>query len=117
MDNKQTLGEYIRELREKKDLSLREFAQKLGDLSASFLSDVELGRRYPSEKVLTNMAKVLGISVDKLKEYDNRPPIEDMKRRIMQNPGYSIAFRKMIDSGYSPEELIKFAEKDKSKKQ
>jgi transcriptional regulator with XRE-family HTH domain len=115
MDNK-TLGEYIRELRDKKDLSLREFAQKLGDLSASFLSDIELGRRYPSEKVLTNMAKVLGVSADELKKYDNRPPIEDMKRRILQNPGYSIAFRRVIDSGYSPDELNKMFEKNKPKK-
>lgn len=38
-----TLGQRIRELRETKDLSLREFAKQLGDLSAAFLSDVELG--------------------------------------------------------------------------
>ena len=43
------LGQRIRELRGKKDLSLRELAKKL-DVSAAFLSDIELGRRYPSEK-------------------------------------------------------------------
>lgn len=42
-----TLGQRIRELRERDDLSLREFARKLG-VSAAFLSDVELGRRHPS---------------------------------------------------------------------
>src|SRR5437588_601706 len=36
-----TLGERIRELRAEKDLSLREFAKKLGGLSAAFLSEIE----------------------------------------------------------------------------
>jgi hypothetical protein len=34
-----TLGDRIGELREQKDLSLREFAKKIGDLSAAFLSE------------------------------------------------------------------------------
>ena len=41
-----TLGERIRELREERDLSLRELAGKIG-VSAAFMSDVELNRRYP----------------------------------------------------------------------
>ncbi len=60
----QTLGERIRELRAAKDLSLREFAKKLGGMSAAFLSDVELGRLHPSDKVLERMAKVLGTTVE-----------------------------------------------------
>lgn len=93
-----TLGEYIRELRDKKDISLREFAEKLGGLSAAFLSDIELGRRYPSEKVLRDMAKILGVSFDELKEYDNRPPIVDMKKIIQKNPQeYGFLFRKVIN--------------------
>ena len=47
-----TLGQRIRELREEKDFSLRELAKKSG-VTAPFLSDIELGRRYPSEKVLS----------------------------------------------------------------
>ncbi|TSC83238.1 MAG: Uncharacterized protein G01um101419_148 [Parcubacteria group bacterium Gr01-1014_19] len=106
-----TLGEFIRELRDGKDLSLREFGEKLGDLSAAFLSDIELGRRYPSDEVLADMARVLGISLEKLKEYDNRPPIEGMKEATKKNPGYGLAFRKVIDEGVTPEELIKLADK------
>ena len=37
-----TLGEHIRELREERDLSLRELATKI-QVSAAFMSDVELG--------------------------------------------------------------------------
>src|SRR5260370_33454329 len=64
-----TLGQRIRELREAKDLSLREFAKKLGGLSAAFLSDVELGRRHPSDKVLADMARALGTRVDDLRRH------------------------------------------------
>ena len=53
-----TLGEKIRELREERDLSLRELAKKL-NLSAAFLSDIELGRRNPSDKVLSDLAKLI----------------------------------------------------------
>lgn len=116
MENQKTLGEYIRELRDKKNLSLREFAAKIGDLSAAFLSDIELGRRYPSEKVLELMAKVLGVSIADLKKYDNRPPIESMKKIIQKDMRYSIAFRRVIDEEISPEQLNKLVEDSKNKK-
>lgn len=43
------LGERIREARTRKGLSLREVARKV-KISAAFLSDIELGRRAPSEE-------------------------------------------------------------------
>lgn len=112
------MGQRIRELREEKDLSLREFAKKLGGLSAAFLSDVELGRRYPSEKVLGDMARVLGVSVDELRSYDTRPPVEEMKRLTTSNPAFGLAFRKVIDKSVSPEDLMNLAKKkpDREKK-
>ena len=104
------LGEYIRELRDKNDLSLREFAAKLGGLSAAFLSDIELGRRYPSDDVLTDMARVLGTSIEDLKSHDTRAPIKELKQLADSNPAYGIALRKVIDSKISPEELINLAD-------
>src|SRR5687768_15117008 len=106
-----TLGEFIREQREKNDLSLREFAKKLGGLSAAFLSDIELGRRYPSEDVLKEMARVLNLDLEELKSYDTRAPLKELKRLVDSNPAYGLAFRKVLDSKLSPEELIKLAEK------
>src|SRR2546423_11126202 len=96
-----TLGERIRELREKEDLSLREFAKQLGGLSAAFLSDIELGRRHPSDKVLAEMAKVLGTSLEDLRTYDLRPLVEDLKRLASSNPKYGLAFRRYIDARLS----------------
>jgi len=42
---------WLREQRKRKGMSLREMARKLG-YSAAFISDVELGRRNPNEKIL-----------------------------------------------------------------
>ena len=108
-----TLGERIRELREERDLSLREFAEKLGGLSAAFLSDIELGRRHPSDKVFADMARVLKTTVDDLRKYDSRPPVEDLKRLATANPAYGLALRQIVNKKVSPEELMKLAEKER----
>jgi transcriptional regulator with XRE-family HTH domain len=102
-----TLGQRIRELRDEQDISLREFAKKLG-CSAAFWSDVELGRRYASEQMLRDVARILKVSFDELKAQDTRPPIEEMKRATAEDPQFAIAFRKVFDSKISPEELLKF---------
>ena len=103
------LGERIRALREERDLSLRELAKKLG-CSAAFLSDIELGRRYPSDKNLKDLARLLNAPYDELKAYDTRAPIEEIKRLTASDPRYAVAFRTMIDRKPSAEELLKLAE-------
>jgi ribosome-binding protein aMBF1 (putative translation factor) len=103
-----TLGETIRELREKTDFSLRELAKKL-DVSAPFLSDVELGHRYPSDEVMAKLAKALRVPMEELKRHDHRGSISDLKRMIETNPGLGFAFRTAVDDvkqgKLSPEEL------------
>jgi transcriptional regulator with XRE-family HTH domain len=111
-----TFGERVRELREERGLSLREFARKLGGISAAFLSDIELGRRYPSDRVLASMAKVLGVQVKELRSYDTRPPVQDIRRLAESNPAYGVALRKVIDSRVSPEDLMKLAEEKLTEK-
>ena len=107
-----TLGQRIRELRDGQDLSLRELARKL-NLSAAYLSDIELGRRFPSEKVFADLARELNVAVDELRDHDTRAPIEGLKRLSESNPMYGLAFRRLVDSKTSPEELIKLAGKAK----
>lgn len=102
------LGQRIRQLRDEKDFSLREFAKKL-DCSAAFISDIELGRRYPSEKVLQDIARLLEVKVEDLKTHDTRPPVEEMKRRIAVDPRYALAFRTMVNRNISPDDLLKLA--------
>ena len=111
-----TLGDRIRELRGEKDVSLRELAKKLG-LSAAFLSDVELGRRYPSGKVLTRIARELGEKEEELRSHDTRAPLEGLKRLTQLNPAYGIALRKVVNGKVSAEDLMRLAsEKPKRKK-
>ena len=113
-----TLGQRIKELREAKDLSLRELAKKLGGLSAAFLSDIELGKRHPSDPVLTDMARVLGTSVEDLKQYDTRPPVDEIRRLSTEDPAYGFALRKMVDKGVKSGDLLDFLNRhaDKAKK-
>ena len=111
-----SLGRHIRELRERRKLSLRELAKKL-EISAPFLSDIELGKRFPSEDVMASMAHELGVTLEGLRTYDTRPPVEDIKRLAETNPAYGIAFKKLIATKVSPEDLINLAEsKSKSRK-
>ena len=115
----QSLGQKIKELRDKADLSLRELAKTL-DVSAPFLSDVELGRRFPSEDVLVKLAKVLKVPVDELRQYDSRQPVADLKRMIESNPGLGFAFRTVVedmkDGKLTPEGLAKRLLEAKKKK-
>lgn len=105
-----TLGDKIRELREGKDISLREFAKKLGEVSAAHISDIELGRRFPSESLLLKIAALLDVSVEELQRYDNRAPVDEIKRLVQSDPAYGFAFRTLVDKKISPEEIMKLAE-------
>lgn len=110
-----TFGQRVRELREEQDLSLREFAKKLGDLSAAFVSDVELGRRYPSDRVLEKMAHVLKVTADELRHYDPRPSIEELKRLATSNPTFGFALRKVAEGEITAEDLMNLARKKQQK--
>jgi transcriptional regulator with XRE-family HTH domain len=110
-----TFGERIRELREREDISVREFAKKL-KVTPPFWSDVELGRRHPSEEVLARAAKLLNTSVEDLKKYDARPPMQELKRIAAANPAMGFALRQVVDEGVSPEDLLEFLNNRKKKR-
>lgn len=98
-----------------KELSLRELAKKL-DISAAFLSDMELGRRYPSKKVMQQLADELGVKHEELDSYDNRPPIEEVRQHVKDNPAFGFALRKLIDTKVDPDEILKLINKESGKK-
>lgn len=109
-----TIGERIRELREDKDISLRELASKVG-VSAAFMSDVELGRRQPSDKHLAALARILRTPLEELKEHDTRPPLEAVRRKTNANPEYGFALRRIVDSKITSQELLEFLRKRERK--
>ena len=97
-----SLGQRLRELRDKADLSLRELAKRIG-ISPPFISDIELGRRFPSEEILKKLARALNVSLEDLKQYDNREPIADLKRLMDSNPKLGFAFRTAVEKVKSGE--------------
>ena len=101
------IGPFIRRRREELDLSLREFAKKL-DCSPAFISDIELGRRHPSDKVLVEMARVLKVKAEELRGMDVRAPIDEIKRITQDDPTFALAFRTVIDKNISADELLEF---------
>src|SRR6185295_267621 len=105
-----SLGQRIRDLRSGKDLSLRELAKKAG-ISAAFLSDIELGRRFPSEDVLGTLARILGAPLGELRSYDTRPAIDEIRRLASENPNYGVAFRTILEKRLTPEELLELVGK------
>ena len=111
-----TLGEFIREERYKLDISLREMAGRL-KISPPFLSDIELGRRFPSEETLKALAEQFGVSVDHLKQFDNRESLNDFKRLVESSHELGVAFRstmKQVKSGkLSPDDLAQLLSKTK----
>lgn len=103
-----TMGQRLRELRERAGLSLREVA-KAAKISAPFLSDVELGRRFPTNETLALIAQKLHAPADELKKYDHRSALADLKRLAEGSPSLGAAVRALVDqvqSGkLSPNEL------------
>ena len=121
---RKTLGQRIRELRQERDLSLRELGEKLGTpanpTSFAFLSDLENGRRFPSSEMLENLAQVLGTTGDDLRSYDQRPPSRDIQYLVDRNPQFGFAFRRAVEAIHSqklsPDEFIERVEGTKEDK-
>ena len=91
-----TMGQRLRELRERAGLSLREVA-KAAKISAPFLSDVELGRRFPTNETLALIAQKLGASADDLKKHDHRSSLDDLKRLAEGSPSLGAAVRALVE--------------------
>jgi transcriptional regulator with XRE-family HTH domain len=104
-----TLGERIKKLRHEANLSLRQLAEKVGK-TPPFISDVELGRRYPSEGVLEEIAKALKADIEDLKKLDTRDSVPLVKKMVENNPAWGTAFRSVAEAGrdgLTPEEFVR----------
>lgn len=103
-----TMGQRLRELRESAGLSLREVA-KAAKISAPFLSDVELGRRFPTNETLALIAQKLRVAANDLKKHDHRSALTDLKRLAEGSPSLGAAVRALVDQVQSgnltPDEL------------
>ena len=115
---RKTFGQRIRELRQERDFSLRDFGEKLGTAanptSPAFLSDLENGRRFPSNDMLARLAQVLGTTEEDLRSYDQRPPSRDIQDLVERNPQFGFAFRRVVEAihnqNLTPDEFAKRVE-------
>jgi transcriptional regulator with XRE-family HTH domain len=83
------VGKRLRAAREQAGLSLRELARRVG-VSASFMSQVELGRTAPSVGTLYAIARELGLSLDTVMASHGGPdigtrPIDDYGSTVAVN--------------------------------
>lgn len=91
---------------------MRDLSKRMSGATAAFLSDVELGRRHPSEKTLAQLASVLDTTVEDLRSHDSRPPVEEMRRLAAENPALGMAFRRIAE--LPPEQVLEFVKKAES---
>lgn len=104
------LGDRLRKLRNSEDISLRELAKKLGGVTAAHLSDIEFGRRHPSDALLDKLASFFNVDLGELRKLDPRPPIEEIKKAARRDPRIGFALRQMVDHNVSADEILEFVE-------
>ena len=88
----ETIGQFIREKRNARGLSLRRLALQAG-ITPPFLSDIERGRRFPSEKSRAKLAPLLGVEKGDLDLFDFRKDIPAMIELLQTYPDIQAAFR------------------------
>jgi len=107
------LGNYLRDLRKRKRLSLRQIQQETG-ASGSYLSQVEQGKRHPSGELLRKIAPTYGASVKDLLtmagyldepevKMSNQERIEWAFKCVVSDPDYQFGTSLTASSGLSLE--------------
>ncbi|MCD8508147.1 MAG: helix-turn-helix domain-containing protein [Candidatus Pacebacteria bacterium] len=64
-DESKKLGENLRKIRTKKDITQTGLAEALG-VDKSFISNIENGKTNPTLSTITSIAKALGVSSNEL---------------------------------------------------
>ena len=64
-NNKKKLGENLKKIRTKKNITQTELAKTLG-VDKSFVSNIENGKTNPTLSTITNLAQTLGVSTNEL---------------------------------------------------
>lgn len=96
---RKTLGSEIQHFRLEAGITLRAFARQL-DISAAHQSDIEHGRRMPSDDLLRSMADALahaGATYDEFKKLDSRLE-KDLETWIQKTPEARQMLREAKDS-------------------
>jgi transcriptional regulator with XRE-family HTH domain len=79
-------GEYLRGLRQQKGLTQDELAGRIR-ISQNYLAEVETGKKYPSLRVLSRIARYFEESPDKLLYLQNRDMLREFRGLLRQGQG------------------------------
>ena len=83
--NKKQVGRRILSIRKRRNLTLIDFAKKIG-ASKSSVSDWEKGFRLPSEGILTKIAIMGNTTVDKLLYGEGINEVEELYKSLIKLP-------------------------------
>lgn len=76
------LGEELRQLRQEKEMSLRDVASS-ANISLGYVSEVERGLKEPSSEILFSMCRALGVPLSSvLSEVSSKLLIEELERDL-----------------------------------
>src|SRR6266704_2708106 len=98
-----SLGEVIRDARVGRGKGLRELAARI-DITPSYLSDIENGRRIPAEDVLRTLSRHLDLDFDDLMARAGRLG-EGTIRYMSRTPAAGVLFRKLSEEN-APKDVI-----------
>jgi len=87
-------------------MSLRNLAARVR-ITAPYLSDIELNRRHPSDRVLGELARALHAPVDDLRAHDPRSLVSEIERRIRSDGDYARALRELLNRCTTAEQLLR----------
>lgn len=89
-----TFGNWLRTLRQLREMTQRELAQQVS-IDFTYLSKLENGKdQPPSDQVIAKMAKVLNVPPDYLFAVAGRVP-PDVRERAEQNPRFALLLRRL----------------------
>lgn len=107
--NQRTLGEFIKERRQFRELSQRKLAEMIGLKAASHLCDVENGYRQLGEEHLPLLAKALDVTMEELLDHDPRSPLTQAQKLIERDPSFITTLNRVVRmvGELSPQEVEK----------
>lgn len=117
-----TFGEFIKEKRQNKGITLRAFADMV-EIAPAYMSDIEKSKRNaPTQEILEKMIKVLELSNEDANELfdlaaSSKDAIaQDLKEYVSGNQNVRAALRKAKDLKLGDDEWIKIIEEMVNKK-
>lgn len=117
-----TFGEFIKEKRQNKGITLRAFADMV-EIAPAYMSDIEKSKRNaPTQEILEKMIKVLELSNEEANELfdlaaSSKDAIaQDLKEYVSGNQNVRAALRKAKNLKLGDDEWIKIIEEMVNKK-